>query len=178
MEPVDVFADEVVAGRPPSFELRLILPKAHRRNIVGQRVEPDVDDVRRVVGDRDAPRKFLHRPRHRDIFQCVDEVQHLAVAGGRHDKVPPFLKQPAQLRSVLREAEEIVLFLNHDRLGIMRRALAVDQVALRDERLMADAVQRLIVLLVEVAGGPDAPPNGLHASGVARLGSADEVIDG
>src|SRR5437899_2473780 len=58
---VDVFADEVMAGRPPAAELRLVIAKAHSRDVVGQRIEPDVDDMGGVIGDRDAPREFLHR---------------------------------------------------------------------------------------------------------------------
>src|SRR5207249_6436681 len=89
----------------------------------------------------------------------------------------PRLKQPAELRTVLREAEEVILLLDHDGLGIMGRALAVDQIAFRDERLMPDAVERLVVLLVEVTRRPDAAPDGLHPSGMPWLGGANKVID-
>src|SRR5207249_9499094 len=103
--------------------------------------------------------------------------QHLAIAGRWHDKIGPGLKQPAELRTVLREAEEVILLLDHDGLGIMGRALAVDQIAFRDERLMPDAVERLVVLLVEVTRRPDAAPDGLHPSGMPWLGGANKVID-
>src|SRR5438552_12607213 len=42
---------------------------------------------------------------------------------------------------------------------------------------MSDAVERLVVLLVEVTRRSDAPPDRLHPSGMSWLGGANKVID-
>ena len=58
METQDVLADDVHIGRPilpevfRAFSIRVI---AQRRDIVAQRVDPDIDDMLRVKVDRDAP---------------------------------------------------------------------------------------------------------------------------
>ena len=59
VEAGDLLADEVQVGRPEFLEFGLvcgiIAAVAEGGDVVGQRVEPDVDDVLLVAGNGDAP---------------------------------------------------------------------------------------------------------------------------
>ena len=51
----DVLANDVQVGGPPAIKQITIAAEADRRRVIDQRVEPDIDNVRRVPRQRDAP---------------------------------------------------------------------------------------------------------------------------
>ena len=59
MEANDFFSDHLQIGGPVFLEciLRALMRRsvANRRNVIGQRVQPDVDHMLRIVGNRNAP---------------------------------------------------------------------------------------------------------------------------
>ena len=56
VEAHDLLADEMHVGGPELFKLViLVVAVAERGDVVGQRVDPHVDDVAGVEGDGDAP---------------------------------------------------------------------------------------------------------------------------
>jgi hypothetical protein len=83
MEPEDVLTDHVQVGRPVGRErLAMRVREADGGDVVGQRVEPDVHDVRGIAGYRNSP--VEGGPRHREILQAApDEAGHFVAAGNR-----------------------------------------------------------------------------------------------
>ena len=163
--------------RPPTFEQRGIAAKANRRRVVDQRVEPDVDDARRIPRQRDAPR--LARPAHRNVLQtALDQAKNLVAADVRLEKLGMRGEVVEQRLLILREPEEIVLLANP--FGLQRRVqrtVAVDEILLLLELLAADAVPPLVDALENVAGVPQTPRQFRDTGFVTRLGGADEIVE-
>ncbi len=177
MEARDVFADHVQRRGPPSPERRaIVIAEPQRRDVVDERVEPDVHHALRVERQRDAP--GLPCAADGDVVEtALDDVQ---------DFVAPdvWLQELGMLRVVveerllvLREAEEVVLLLDPVGLRAMHRAEAVDEVLLLLEGLAGVAVPAFVVPLVDVAGGPDALDQRGHADTMALLRGPDEVVE-
>jgi hypothetical protein len=122
---------------------------AGSRGVVDQRVEPDVDDARRIERQRDAPR--LPGAADRDVFEAAfHQPQDLVAADLRLDELRVRRVVVEQRLLILREPEEVVLL--PDPLGRRQvdRALAVHQVLLLLEGLARDAVPALVVAFVDV----------------------------
>ena len=78
---VDVLSHQVQVGGPPFRQAGRVVRITGHREVVDQRVEPDIDDLRRVAGDRDAPVDLSAGARDADVAQPgVDELQDLVAA--------------------------------------------------------------------------------------------------
>ena len=156
VEPRDVLADDVQIRRPPLLEHLRIVAEADRRRVVDQRVEPDVDDARRIERQRDAPR--LPGAADGDVLQpAFDQPQDLVAPDLGLQELRVRGEVIEQRLLILRQPEEVVLLA--DPLGLQRRvqrAVAVDEVLLLLELLAADAVPALVDAFVDVAGVVDA----------------------
>jgi hypothetical protein len=134
VEPQDVLADQVVHRRPPGGEPLVVLSEADGGDVVDERVVPDVGDMRRVPGQRDAPRD--RRAADREVVESTtDEPQRLvALALGTHEA--GMRRVPVEQRLLeARQLEEVVLFLHRFDRTEVDRAQPVDQVAGRVVRL-------------------------------------------
>ena len=89
METHDFLAHEVQISRPVLVEFFLVIKEANRRQVVGQRIEPHIDNVLFVDGHRNAPVKG--RTGNAQIFQSLlDKVNHLIAAGHRLNEIRMF----------------------------------------------------------------------------------------
>jgi hypothetical protein len=111
-------------------------------------------------GDRDAPAAGARAGAgHAEVLQPAgDEAEHLVAPCGRFDAQLATTHQLAQPLLVAGEPEEPVLLGDQLRLEVVVGAAAAAKLRLRVELLAADAVQPLVVLAVEVAGGGARPP--------------------
>ncbi|MBG9885357.1 hypothetical protein ABE10_01900, partial [Bacillus toyonensis] len=157
VEAQDVLADHMV-GRPATGELLVVRAVPDRGGIVQQRVDPHVDDMRRVPRQRNAP--VEGRARDREVFQPLrDERDHLVACGVGAHEVGLGLVELQQAVLELAELEEVVLLLQElQGLGVDRADLeplegtgAVDDLGLRLELLAPHAVQGLVLAGVDVA---------------------------
>src|SRR5699024_4549703 len=114
----------VQVGGPELVKVMVgVVAVAQRRDIVGQRVDPDIDRVFGVEGHLDAP---AHAGAgDAGVLQALfDESDHLVFAAGRLDEVGVLLiilKQPV---GVLAGLEEVGFLL-----GLIHRAAAVGAAA-------------------------------------------------
>src|SRR5204862_5134386 len=121
-------ADEVHAlgpGMVPVLAIEAIIlgAEAERGDVVGERVEPHVDDVAGMPGKRDAPADF--RARHGEVVQpAADERGDLGEPALWSYELRVTLVVLQKRRRVLRQAEEDVL------LRLPRRRRAVHGTAL------------------------------------------------
>src|SRR5947209_16329789 len=112
----NVFANEVQAG--PKFREQvfsgicpsLFTSPAERRDVVEQRVEPDVDGMPRVVRNRNRPTDGCLQTAYRNVFEAAAyEADDLISAHVGQYEVGPGLVEFEQRFVVIGEAEEIAL---------------------------------------------------------------------
>ena len=173
----DVLGEQVDA-RPVALERLTRTRVLERREIVDERVHPDVDDLLRVPGHGHAPGD---RPAaDGDVLETLlDEGQGLVVARCRPHPLRVRAEELGQTVLVPREEEVVVLLLEPRRLDAVVRAGAVGgQVALVPETLAGGAVQAAVGALLDVAGGAQLVDERLHEGLVLGVGRADEEVVG
>jgi hypothetical protein len=150
------------------------------RVIVQQRVKPDVGDIVRVKGQRDAPLQPRARAGHTEVIQgLLQEFQHLLLPVSRKNKVrvlPQIIHQPVL---ILPQFEKIVRLRDfRDRTKNLRPGTIRVAVLLLQELLLAGAVETLVFGLVDfplvkelLEHLGDDPP-------VTGFGRADEIVIG
>ena len=179
VEPQDVLADRVDVGGPHPREPLGSVGVARGGDVVRERVEPDVADVLRVPGQRDAP--VERRPADREVLEAAaDRRQDLVPPGLGLDRFGVRLVVLEEALGVGGEAEEVVL-LDHplDR-ALVDRAEAVDELLLGVVGLARHAVEPLVGPQVDVV--PTVVVDGvqelLNRGRVPRLGRPDVVVVG
>ena len=82
----DILPYDMAVGRPVALKTFPVVRKSHCGDVVGKGIEPDIEDVLRIVGQGDAPAETgsadaqVPKP-------PPDEVQDFVVAGGGLDEV-------------------------------------------------------------------------------------------
>ena len=194
MEPGDVLADDVEVGRPPFRESLWIVREAGARDVVDQRVEPDVDHaclgvpravlpLRRlaVLGERkrDAPMEGFAADR--DVVEALaQEREHLILAVLGLDPVRVRLEMREQPVPVGRQPEEPVPLgqpLELD-VRVVRAAHPVRRLVQVGRRLEAlvRAVPALVLAEVDVTVRIRAADHLLRGAAVVGIGRPDEPI--
>ena len=163
--------------------LRLVLDQAQmvaaepdRRDVVHERVVPDVEDVSRIPGDGYAP--VDRGPRDRDVLQpALQDPERLVAAGLGVDRARVLVVPLEELVGEAAQREEpVVLGEPFDGRLMHRAPLALEQVVLGVVRLATDAVPTLVLTLVEVAVVEDGLHEPLDRAVMTLLGRADEVV--
>ena len=180
VEAHNLLADHVYVGRPVTRQLFLVYgivgAEADRRHVVGQRIQPHIDDVLGIARHRYAP---LERgAADRQIAQsAAHERDHLVAPRLGTNEVGMLgviLQQPLFHG---RQLEEIIFLVNRfgrpPALGT-RRARADDI----DVELVEHAILAAVRTFVDVAALLQSGEHGLHAAHVPGLGGADEVVVG
>ena len=185
MEARDVLAHDVRAG-PASLEVRFVDAVADSGDVVEQRVEPDVEDVRRVPGNLDAPVEA--RARDRQVVQPLPDERDDLVAHTRGlYEVGLRLVQVEQRLLEVAHPEEVVGLLEHlDRTTVNGADKLAGVVAIRRFHeivellvlLAADAVVTLVLALVDEAVVVELLQEDQHGLLVPLIGGADEVVVG
>src|SRR5258708_31003595 len=80
MEFDNIFAHDMVIRRPIFFKFFPIVHVADSRTIIKQFVEPDVNSLLRIPGQRQ--RKFGRASRYRDVFQAMFDKRYDFIAAG------------------------------------------------------------------------------------------------
>ncbi len=114
MKARDVHTDYMHISRPVTLKHCCVIWKADSGQVVGQGIEPHIDDVLRVARERDAPGFFepVHAPRYGEIAQPLpDHAQYLRPPHLGHDKVRVFVDVRKQAITILREGEKVILLL-------------------------------------------------------------------
>src|SRR5437868_1417626 len=171
----DFFADHVQIGRPILFVLGLVIRAvSERSDVVGKRVEPDIDHVLRIVRNRNAP--LEGGTAHREIAQSASNKRNYFVAARfRADEVRLFGIELEKLVFKGGKLEEIILFLHSFgwpaafRTGSAR----ADNVYVE---LVVNAVLAGIRPLVDVTIVTNNAPERLYSTFVPLRGGPNKVI--
>ncbi len=176
MEPRDALADHVQVRGPQPLESRV--GESRGRQIIDQRVEPDVHRLLGVAGERDAPGEPLARDGN--VLQArLEQAQHFVAPDLGLDRERARPNALEHRVAVGAQAEEVIALLGRDQL--QRRML--DAMPVHDLRaglklLAASAVQTLVLGLEQVLGVVllDALQQSGDAADVTRLGGANPVV--
>ena len=178
MKTGNILADHMGISRPEPVE-RTHIRKARGRDIIGQRIHPDIHHMFRVTGNRNAPVKG--RAADREILEATFDKGHDFIAVMlRRDKFRMFLIMLEQSLGIGGETEEIALLLNplDGRTGGGKfLALPVGgQLALIKIGFVANGIKSGIFGQINIAMGFHPLPYRLRGTLVAVLCGADIVI--
>ena len=179
VEADDVLADDVRVRRPVAPVGVALVRIADARNVVGQRVDPDIHHVLRIAGHLDAP--VEGGARDREILEAaLDEAHHLVAAGVRADKVRLLLVELQELVLIGGELEEVAGLLDPlDRRALRSAAylvLADDGLVLGVIGLVAHRVPAGVRVEIDVAIVRHALPDRLAGAMVFFFRGADEAV--
>ena len=156
---------------------RLVRAEPQGGNIVGEGVQPHIEDVAARPREGDAPGDG--RPADGEVLEpALHEGAHLVHPALGKDEAGPVGVELQEGLLVLGEPEEVG-FLLQVRHGVAEvGALAVDDLVLGEEGLAGDAVGTRVGGLVDVPRRLQPLQEGQDAPLVALLGGADEVVVG
>ena len=175
VEPSDVLPDHVQVRGPACGEQLRLGAEPDSCCVVEQRVDPHVDDVLRVPGNRDAP--IGSGPRDGEVAEpSLDERDHLVAAEVRQHEFGVLLVELEKRLLVLGQREEVVLLFEHLDGDPVDGAVAVDQLLLLLEVLAGHAVRPAVGAEVDLAPVVEALDEGLDPVRMPLLRRADEVV--
>ena len=151
VEAKDVLAEQVQRAGPELLERLVILSeRTHARDVVGERVDPHIHDVLRVVRDRDTP--VERRAADGEVLQATfDKRDYLVVARLGADTVRVALVPGEQLVLVGAQLEEVGRLRDPLDGRAALYGLAILDLVLGVERLVRGGVPPLVGVEVDVA---------------------------
>ena len=185
MKAQDVFTDDLHRCWPQRLELCIVFAITNCGDVVEQRVEPNVGDVRVVPRNVDTPVELLFRARDREVFETTANKSHNLVASRfRLNELWVLLVEVEQWLSEFAQLEKVVGFLQAfyragvNGTNILARvfAFALDEVGFGFVFFTTNAVVTLVRTAVDEAGVIEVLQELLHVFLVARLGGANEVL--
>ena len=176
VEAHDVLGDHVDVGGPEFVVIVVAAVQvAQRGDIVGERVDPDIDNVLLVKGDGNAPAE--RGARNAQILQTgLDEVVHQLGGAGLGLQVVGFGQQLFDALGKGGHFEEVRLLLGFHDLSAALGTFAVNQLAFRPEALAGRAVFALVFALVNIAAVVQLFENLLYAFHMVVVGGADVAV--
>ena len=171
----DLFADHLQIGRPV-FVKKLAVEStvAECGDVVCERVQPDVDNVLRIVGYGNTPGKC--RAADREIPQPgAHERRYFIAPRFRANEIGLL---GVQLKKFLLESGELkkIIFFLHRLGGAATLRAGCTRADCVHVKLVKDAVLAGVVALVDKTVVTNTAPESLHAQLVAIGCSADEVV--
>ena len=178
MKAGDVLADHMRVGRP-EFRPRAVVGEAGRGDVVGQRVDPDIHHMLRVVRNRNAPAEGGAADREVREPPLHERLDLIEILFRRYESGMGCVVGEESV-CVCRQAEEPALLLDplHRRAGRgeFRPLGAVGELALVKIGLVAHRVPARIFREIDVAVGGHAPPDFLSGATIAGLSGAHDVV--
>src|SRR5260370_34763157 len=101
-------------SRPVTLKHCRVIWKADSGQVVGQGIEPHIDDVLRVARERDAPGFFwpVHAARYGESAQHLpDHAQYLRPPHLGYDKVRGYVDARKQPITILKEGDKVIILL-------------------------------------------------------------------
>ena len=134
MKTSDVLADEVNVRRPVAREQAALVGKSQYGNVVDEGIEPHIEDMIRVPGNRDAP--FEPRTRDAHVLEPAFYEAHDFVLPHLGDyEVGAGIDMREQRYGIFRQCEEVILLLDPSGRHLVRGAVAIDQILFLVESL-------------------------------------------
>ena len=176
MEAGDVLANDVHVRRPPLLEGARVGREPRPGDVVGERVEPDVDAMVRIAGEGNAPAG--PGAAHREVAQALAQPgEDLVAEVLRLAEARVLGVQALERLLVSAQPEEVVLLLQPLQLeGRVIRAVAVDQLRLGLELVVAWAIPAGVRALVDVASRLRAADHLEGCLDMVGIRGADEAV--
>ena len=179
MEADDVLADKVQVGRPVFFIIFAAVPVgivAEAGDIVGQGVQPDIDDVLFVKRHGNPPRK--RSAGNAEILQSFQQeiIHHLVFTGNGLNEFRMSVDVLDQPIGIFPHSEEISLLFGGFHFPAAVGTLPVHQLAFRPEGLAGGAVHPLITAFINIPLVVKFLKDFRDRLLVFRVGGADEFV--
>jgi hypothetical protein len=149
------------------------------RDVIHERVEPDIGDISRIERDRNSPGEARGGACDAEIFEFVvfEEAKDFVTAVGRDDEVRILFDVIDEPGLVFLEFEVVVLFDQFDDVAVNRVKFTVGQaIFFREERFLAGGIETFVFRFVEMAGGVELREDRLNDRFVAVFGGANEIV--
>ena len=176
VEAHDVLCDHVSVGRPVLVVVVVpVVEIAEGGDIVGERVDPDIDDVLVVKGYGNAP--LEGRARNAEVLKTgTDKVVYKLRRAGLGTEIVGFGEQFLNAVGKRRHLEEVRFLLCLGDLSAALGALAVNELALSPEALAGRAVFAAVLALVDISLVVECLEDFLDALDVVVVGGADIAV--
>ena len=179
METHDVLADNVHVCRPillVEFAAVAVGVVAESRDIVGERVQPDVYDMPRVALYGYAPRE--RSTAYAKVLKSRLEkiVDHLVFTRYGHDELGMLVVILHEFVCVFAHPEEICLFFSELYLSAAVGTFAVHELTFRPEGFARGAIPALVLAFVYISLFEKSFEYLLHLLLVIRVGGADKFV--
>ena len=163
-------------ARPKPGEFFLIRP-TKCRDIIHQRIEPNIHHVLCVIRHRYPPWHFLRQSRDTEIlWPSLDKCTYFIQTLLRDDETGILPVQGEEHILKFRESKEIILFFDDLDLAIrMIRTLSIHQFRIGLFQFASDAILHLILLLVDIAIRETPPPEFLRRFDMMRVRRPYEI---
>ena len=182
VEAQNILADDMHVRGPVLAEMLALLLVSligivsERRNIVGQRVQPDVNDVTGVEIHGNSPREG-GAGNAQILKACLEEVvDHLLFAELGLDKFGMLLDVLHQAIRILAHLKEVCLLLCLRQRTAAVGALALDRLRCGKEGLTGRAIPALVLSLIDISLLVEALEDLLHGGDVIIVGRADKIV--
>ena len=153
--------------------------KAECGSVVNQGIEPHIRHVLCIPRQLNAPRHPAFGPRNRQVAnRLAEQGQHLVSVPSGTNKIRVVADVVAQPFAVLFHAKEVVALAATLRYAQMIRAFAVNQLLIGQKALAANAVQPLVLVVVDVPSRVNRLQYLEHNRLVPLLSGADKVVVG
>src|SRR5690606_17531343 len=172
----NLFPHQMEIRRPVPLEKFRIVRVPQGGYIIGERIQPDVDHMFTVKGDRDPPGKG--GPGNTEIFQTGTEeiIDHLIFPRYRLDELGMGLDMFQEPVGVFGEAEKITLFVEELNLPLAIGAPALYQLPFQPEGLAGGTVPAFVFALVNIPLFVKAVKDRLDPFNVPFLGGPDKIV--
>ena len=160
-------------GGPPRLKFIFVRAVTRRRDIIQQRIEPDIGHVIGIEGQIDPPAHSRLRPRDAQVverFSQKSEDLVLAVFG--LDETGVSVDVIDELLLVLAHLEEIILLLDPLHVAELAGVLFL----FGDETLFGHRIPAFILVGIDVALVVDVLQHFLHNGLMTVFGGADKVV--
>src|SRR5215207_9077284 len=143
-------ADNVKVCRPEPLEPGVRKPG--RREIVDQRIEPDVDGLFGIAGEGNAP--WLPQPRNRDVLEAtLEQPQHFIAPDRGLDAQVAAVDKLEELVGVSAQIKKVISLSRWNQFqSRMLDTAAIDDLAVLLELLATSAVQPLVFGHIQIGG--------------------------
>ena len=177
MEADNVFPDQVnVRGPVAVHQIFLVVQIAQSRDVVRQRVHPDVDDVIRIEADRYTPVEGASRDAQILKTWSQEVVEHFILARFRLDKIRMSFDIVDEPVRVLAHSEEVRFLGSRLHLAAAVGTFAVDELRVCPEGFAGRTVVAFVLALVNIPLIVQLLEDTLDRLDVLRIGGADKLI--
>ena len=173
----NILANQMARRGPPVLKTRVIGEIARCRDIIDQRIKPNITDIIFIKRKRNPPFQTLFGARNTQIAQrLAQKSEDLVAPLFRSNKIGMCLDILNEPVLVFAHPEKVILLRNLHRRPPAIRTIPINQILLRPESLIRNTIPPLVIIRINLARIVNALQNLGYNALVPRFGSANKII--